>query len=158
MTIVGVSVAAEHLRCLSIQPAHDFIYVPNAIRFVRMYYQFEVVFGSQLGSYPFQHRILDQGEYGWWSDGGTKRREKFSDGKGEVVGGPIRLDGTGLPLASIYSSIKVGKGNATPVTPPTAAQPFTTEYTAAGSIAANAKAAWLYYRKSRSVDLRALGL
>jgi hypothetical protein len=129
------------------------MYVPNAIRYVRMYYMLEIVLHDQLGARPFQHRILDQGEWGWWSDGGTKKRAKFTgaDNTDNPVSGVIRMDGFGLPLASLYSSIKVGN-NHTPVAPPAPSKEFAYDTDAGG------KAVWLYYRKSRSVDLRALGL
>lgn len=62
----------------------------------------------------FKRRILDQGNYGIYDDNGTKRRDRFSNGKGKLEFEPVLLNG-GLPLKKGNVEFKVGEGNQTPV-------------------------------------------
>lgn len=147
MIIAGQRVEAEHCRLVTALPVGE---QSGAQTFTRMSYIFEIVFGDQLGSYPFQHRFLNQGDYGWWNDGGTKRRSKFSDGKGNLVDGPIRLAWDGTPVSPLHSANRVGKDNAAAVAPAAASGELTYE--------TMTNAVWLYYSKCLTADLRLLGL
>ncbi len=118
LSLAGIPVAEEHMRCSSIIPAAE--YAADA-EYVPMAFYFEIFFDDALGLYPFQHRFLNQGTYGHWDDGGTIRRSDFSDGvahtpdgKGQPIGRPVRLGLTGLPIGP-DASLKVGPDNKTPV-------------------------------------------
>lgn len=74
----------------------------------------EVIFDGALGSYPFQHRVMDQGTYGFSSD----NKGVFVGADGNPVSNPIKLDGTGLPMnVDGNSLIKVKKADGSLVAP-----------------------------------------
>lgn len=141
VTIGGtITVAAQHMRCVSIQPAGEY---EQGSTYLAMEYLFEIIFDDSLGSKPFQHRIMDQGDDGWYDDDGTIRRGKFSDGRGEPITG-VRLDGSGKPHAGSFSHVRVGPDDAAPVSPPQAVDVMEKEVTSG--------AVFLYYKKTRVVD------
>jgi hypothetical protein len=147
ITISGVSFAVQHLRCSLVMPSAP--YSASIGSYVRMMYVFEAVPYLLLGAYPFQHRMADIGDEGYYSDSGTKRLAKFSNGKGETIS-DVRLDGSGLPLTTAYASVvKVGEGNASPVSPPVAVDTLATDTTSSA-------ARWLYYKRVKVVDFSPL--
>jgi hypothetical protein len=147
VTISGVTFAAQHLRCSLIIPSAP--YLADSASFVKMAYVFEAVPYLLLGQYPFQHRLADMGDDGWYLDGSTKRSEKFSNGKGEVVS-DVRLDGTGLPLSTAFANVKVGSSNSSPTTPPVAVSPMAVDSSSSSD------AVWLYYKRVKVVDFSPL--
>lgn len=156
-----VTVKAQHMGCRVIVPAVS-DYTPD-VEFLPIAFEFDIFAENLLGLYPFQHRVLNAGSAGWWSDGSDKRPAKFSDGRGNLVDQPIRLDQTGIPLTKVYNSkIKVGEQNKTPTTPPSASQFYKTEaYKDDGTLegasaTANTVALFLYYKKARVVDFSPL--
>jgi hypothetical protein len=157
-----VTVAEQHMRCACIAPATE--YEAGAL-FVPMRFVFEIYTTDVLGNYPFQYRQMDGGTEGWYSDTSTnpatKRKAKFSNGKGELLSDVVRLDGTGKPLTLMFSAVKVGESNATPVTPPAAVQAYAREYytadgTAQGSANASTAAVFNIWKRARIVDMTPL--
>jgi hypothetical protein len=146
VTISGVTFAAQHLRCSLIIPSAP--YLAESASFVKMAYIFEAVPYLLLGEYPFQHRLADIGDDGWYLDGSTKRSKKFSNGKGETVS-DVRLDGTGLPLVTPFPDVKVGDNNADPVTPPQGVDKYDLD------VSSDA-VTWLYYKRVKVVDFSPL--
>lgn len=154
----GVQIAKQHMRCASITPDGSYT---AGFRFLPMHYIFEVIFDDSLGAYPFQHRFLDLSTQGWYSDSGTKRSARFSNGKGELMDEAVRLDGTGLPLLSAFTNVKVGQGNAAAVVPPKEVNVYANEYYKNGvkqAALSGADATILYFKRTRVVDLSVLGL
>jgi hypothetical protein len=155
----GMPVEAEHMRFVRAMPGAA--YKPGA-QYVQMNFTFEVFFDDQLGRYPFQHRFLDQGDAGWYDDGGTKRTKRFSDGAGELLFQAVRLDGAGRPLAGIHDGVKVGEGNEEPVTPELGpVNAYAREYydeagTRWESPTASTVAVFLYYEAVRVVNFTPL--
>lgn len=155
----GMPVAAEHMRFVRAVPGAP--YRPGD-RFVQMNFTFEVFFDDQLGRYPFQHRFLDQGESGWYDDGGTKRTRRFSNGAGDLLNDAVRLDGAGRPLPEIHGSVKVGESDADPVTPEIgpvdayAREYYTADGTRSDTVTGESVAVFLYYKAVRVVDFTPL--
>jgi hypothetical protein len=152
-----VTVATEHFKCCTIGPAGS--YTPNA-QFIPMRFVFEVFFDNSRGTYPFQHRVLDAGQTGWKS--GPTAEKFHASGEDSPVSEDIRLDGTGKPLVKPYGSgrIKVGS-DGTPISPTTVPTYYKLEaFNAAGAlqsaIDANTNAVFLYYKRTRVVDLSPL--
>jgi hypothetical protein len=159
MTFLGqVSIDVQHMRCAVIGPTTTYTTVSP---FVPIMFLFDVFLDDSLGKYPFQHRFLDASTVGWYTDSGTKKVAKWSDGKGNVFGSDVRLDGTGIPLPGPYSNIKVGEDNASPVTPPKAISYYQKEiYSDAGQltplVSPATQAVFLYWKKARIKDLSPL--
>lgn len=142
---LGITAAAQHLRCVSIVPAAPYrasaTYIPIA-------FNFELVSEGTLGLYPFQHRLMDQGSEGWTS-GGKHFKFTVSGADGpEEVSSPVRLDGTGKPLTPVFANVKVGSDLSAPASPSTAIDTYAKE-TLSGAV-------FLYYQKTRVVDLSPL--
>jgi hypothetical protein len=128
MTVLGYSVAAEHMRCCVITPGVQ-DYLPTA-EYLPIVYEFEIVFGDALGKYPFQHRFFNQGIHGWANDtgnGNTPKLWQFSDGVNTLVGKEIPLDLDGKPYSSDFSYVRVSDRNFSPVPRPTPANFYQTE-------------------------------
>jgi hypothetical protein len=144
VSLGGIWYPQQHLYVRSVKPVGeiraDATYVPVVWTIVE-------VPGGVLGSWPWQARFMDQGESGWWADGETKRLAKFSNGKGELLGEVVRLDGTGKPRDS---SVKVGETNATPVSPATVPSYYQLE-------TAN-NATWLVFKKTKLANFSQIPL
>jgi hypothetical protein len=73
------------------------------------------------GTDPFQSHPVDQGLWGWWDDGGTKKRGRICDPSGNMVDFPVRLNGAGRPiLGTEYFKVlgaPGGTGTPTPQAP-----------------------------------------
>jgi hypothetical protein len=151
VNIDGITVAAEHMVCKTINPEP---YYKSAWNFLWVNFEFEVCLSAKLlgvNSYPFAIRLLDSGANGWWSDSGTKRKARFSDGKGRLIDDEVLLDGTGLPLTPLFASVKVGETNAAPTTPPSALAAYQTD-TGTGTPPAK----WRYFEKYPKANHAAL--
>ncbi len=147
LTLAGRPVAVEHCRCKTMEPEG----VYQAITpYVRMHYAFEVFFGNQLGPYPFQHKVLNQGDSGWWVDDDTKRAARLSDGRGNVLSQPIRLDADGMPLPSMFGHVRVGAENKTPAPPPEPVTVYDYQETD--------EAVWLWFKRVKLANLKDLKL
>jgi len=156
LSLAGVPVAAEHMRCASIIPAAEYL---STALYVPMAFYFEIFFDDALGLYPFQHRYLNAGTYGHWSDGGTIRRGGFTNGKSEPVDRPVRLNLTGLPTGPDSFAKVFGKPgdqaseNQTPVALSSVPTTYQTEpLPATGTPDAYA----LYFKRVRLVNLSTL--
>lgn len=130
VSLAGNPAAVEHMKCCAVIPAARY---KATAEFVPMGFHFEIFFDDALGTYPFQHRFLNQGSYGHWSDGGTIRRALFSDGvqhapanKGELLNRMVRLNLTGLPTGP-DTFAKVGPDNASAVQLTTVPATYQTE-------------------------------
>jgi hypothetical protein len=151
---MGINAAAQHLRCVSIIPATEY---KATAEFIPMAFSFELISQDTLGKYPFQHRIMDQGMEGWYVSTGTnKAHARFStdgqDGK-EPVSSEIRLDKTGKPLLPMFTGITVAGDNVA-VANPHPPDFYDTE--SATNLAGQICAWWLYYQKTRVVDMSPL--
>lgn len=150
VTIGGLTFAAQHLYCKYPMPA-----APYRVNdpFVPVVWVFELVPNGLLGPYPFQHRFADQGSQGWWLDGSDDRKAPFttrnSDGEWEPISSPIRLNGSGQPLTSLYSSVRVASGEV-PLTPPVAQATYQQEVTSS--------VVWRYYKRVRLADFSGIPL
>jgi hypothetical protein len=98
---------------------------------------------------PFDHRLLDKGNRGRY-DPGFKSGD-FFDSTVTKVGQPIRLDGQGKPVDTIYT---VGGTNSPVFTLPRVIDDARTEVRGAGV----SRAVFLRYRKYLAMDFNALGL
>jgi hypothetical protein len=134
--------------CTAIHPAAQFT---ASSPYVPILYEFDVVFNDALGTYPFQHRYLDQGENGWATINSVKTKLRFVGSTGEPVPRPIRLGGGGIPITSINPGIKVGEQKATAVAPPSAVDFY-------HSLNTSAVAFFIWYKRCKEVNLVALGL
>lgn len=116
-TLRGLPIKAQHMRCCAILPNQE--YDENS-PYIEIVYVLEIVLDDALGDYPFQHVFLNAGTEGWWSDSGTTRAGKFTNGKGEEIGRPVRLAASGILHATESNTIKVGPNNASPAANPNA--------------------------------------
>jgi hypothetical protein len=158
LTFAGMTIAAQHLRINSVNPSIVFTHQTKQLPVTL---QIDVVLDDSMGTYPFQTRVLNAGQSGWYNDSGTKQLARFSDGRGNVLGLDIRLDEFGIPLPGHYSNIKVGDENRAPVSPPSNVVPYKVEYFSGdGKIvpAANnsTQACFFYYKESRVIDVSPL--
>jgi hypothetical protein len=141
-TFQGFTFSAQHLWCKHVYPVSEYAMGDSVIR---VGWFFEGVLDDSLGAYPFQYRFLDQGTEGW---NGNGEKAKFSNGKGEILDEPVRLDGTGKPLSGMYGTITVGKDNDPPYAPPESISVYQKETTSAG--------VWLIYKKTRLANHSAI--
>lgn len=147
VTISGVTFAAQHLRCSLIIPSAP--YLADSASFVKMAYIFEAVPEGLLGDYPFQHRIADEGDEGCFLNPDTSKLEyaKFTNSRKDELTN-VRLNGSGIPLSTVYQDISVG-GGYTPQSPYKAVSPYKKDVT-------SDQVVWLYYKKTRVVDFSPL--
>lgn len=141
LTLGGVPVRAQHLRCCSILPLVEYDVTTTKLPIGLV---FEVVLGDQLGNYPFQHRFLNAGTEGWFTKDAKKTSARFVNENGQEVGREVRLGATGVPHAT-EANIYVGEGKATPTTPQTAVAYYQYEANAT-------KGDVIYYKKTTPVS------
>lgn len=152
----GTPIAAQHMRVCSICPTVTTT-IHTLLRPVQ--WVFDVFLDDSLGQYPFQHRVLDASEVGWYldTDVGKVVPARYSDTKGNLFGLQVRLDGTGLPLPGAFADIKVGKDNRAPRNPPKATNYYAIErFGNDGTITPLAnnstQAVFLYFKQARVID------
>jgi hypothetical protein len=151
---LGISAAAQHLRCVSIIPSAPYkataTYIPVA-------FSFELVAVNTLGLYPFQHRFMDQGREGWSSGGKHYPFSVLNDetSKYDPIDSPVRLGGTGVPLLPLFANVKVGPSGGTPASPIAQTATYATE-TVLQSGSTDTAAVFLYFQKTRVVDMSPL--
>jgi hypothetical protein len=158
MTVDDMPVDAQHMHCVRIVPAGAY---RSGDRFIQMRAEFNICFDDSLGTYPFQHRLLDAGPKGNFNDDGTIRPRYFSDGRGEILHEDVRLDGVGKPLTKVHASVKVGETNADPVSPLNPVSVLYKEFfdnagVKGDALTANTVATFIYFKKRRVVDLTPL--
>jgi hypothetical protein len=151
MTVGGIPIAAEHMRCACI---HPLISISSETRYVPIAHVLEMILDDSLGDYPFQWKFLNQGENGWYDDGGTSRKGRFCNGKlssTEPLSEPIRLDADGTPLTTTTVDqdwVKVLKEDGTGFADPVANPNTVDVYKSVGS----PSSIFLYFQKCRLVD------
>ncbi len=131
VVIGGIRYPAQHAKCLSVKPAGQF--QANA-PFIPVTWKFAVVPDGLIGPYPWQYRFANAGTQGWYADGGTNRKARFTsksqDGSYDAVSDPIYLDITGKPMAW-ETGYTVGKGG-TPIENPNSFAKASSDYASDG--------------------------
>lgn len=154
----GVIIQPEHMRCCVIEPA---IRYKQTAQNLPMRFIFDIIATNVLGSYPFQYRTMDAGTEGWYQDT-DKFDAKFSNGRGQVLDTPVRLNGAGLPLPYTNPKTNVGEASQTAVAPPVAPTRYQVEYydkdgkKQAAYAAASTASVFLYFKRCRVVDFAPL--
>jgi hypothetical protein len=168
VSLSGVTtVVPNYMLCTSIGPAERY---KSTAKYVKMAYQFDIMFSKDLGAHPWQWAFLNVGRNGWATVGGKKQLGAFAtqpSGANTTVyawNQDIRLALTGAPITSLFPDIKVqlnGDGQTTiayaPETPPSGSTggQLATEEIKVGSTLQGYR---LFFRQFKSADHNLIGL
>jgi hypothetical protein len=150
--LAGVKFSAQHACCLNVRPEP----FNTKSKFVTVSWTIAGIPDNLLGPYPWQHRFVNVGRQGWYSDGGTKKKAPFtmlSEGGWQAVTEPVLLSRNGLPLDDLKISqagIRVGEDQA-PAFNPTVPPVWKTESNDLGVV-------FNYFVKRREADFSGIPL